>query len=45
MEGKIVHQVGMPFNYGWRFPEGAADASANFLTPCRGLPEYFLSRV
>jgi formate dehydrogenase major subunit len=45
IEGKTVHEVGMPFNYGWRFPEGAADASANFLTPSVGdantfCPEY-----
>jgi formate dehydrogenase major subunit len=45
IEGKTVHEVGMPFNYGWRFPEGAADASANYLTPSVGdantfCPEY-----
>ncbi len=45
VEGKVVHEVGMPFNYGWRFPEGAADASANHLTPSVGdantfCPEY-----
>ena len=41
MEGKVVHQVGMPFNYGWRFPEGAADASANYLTSAIGCPNTF----
>ncbi len=41
VEGKIVHQVGMPFNYGWRFPEGAADASANYLTSAIGCPNTF----
>ena len=45
VEGKVVHQVGMPFNYGWRYPEGAPDASANYLTPSVGdantfCPEY-----
>ena len=45
IEGKVVHQVGMPFNYGWRYPEGATDASANYLTPSVGdantfCPEY-----
>jgi len=45
VEGKVVHQVGMPFNYGWRYPEGAPDASANLLTPSVGdantfCPEY-----
>jgi formate dehydrogenase major subunit len=41
IEGKTVHQVGMPFNYGWRFPEGAADASANYLTNAIGCPNTF----
>lgn len=41
VEGKVVHEVGMPFNYGWRYPEGAADASANFLTPAVGCPNTF----
>ena len=41
VEGKTVHQVGMPFNYGWRFPEGAADASANYLTSAIGCPNTF----
>ncbi len=45
IEGKVIHQVGMPFNYGWRYPEGATDASANYLTPSVGdantfCPEY-----
>ena len=44
IEGKIVHQVGMPFNYGWLYPEGGSD-STNFLTPTVGdantfCPEY-----
>jgi formate dehydrogenase major subunit len=41
VEGKTVHEVGMPFNYGWRYPEGAADASANYLTPSVGCPNTF----
>jgi len=44
IEGKTVHQVGMPFNYGWLYPEGGSD-STNFLTPTVGdantfCPEY-----
>ena len=44
VEGKTVHQVGMTFNYGWRFPPDAGD-SANLLTPTVGdgntmAPEY-----
>ncbi len=41
IEGKVVHQVGMPFNYGWRFPEGAADASANCLSIAVGCPNTY----
>ena len=45
IEGKTVHQVGMPFNYGWLFPKDTKDDSANFLTPTVGdantfCPEY-----
>jgi len=44
VEGKTVHQVGLPFNYGWLFPKGGSD-STNFLTPSVGdgntfCPEY-----
>ena len=41
VEGKTVHEVGIPFNYGWRWPEGAADASVNYLTPSVGCPNTF----
>ena len=42
--GKTVHQVGLPFNYGWLFPEDGGD-SCNLLTPSVGdantsCPEY-----
>jgi formate dehydrogenase major subunit len=42
--GKIIHQVGMTFNYGWLFPTDCGD-SANLLTPTVGdgntmTPEY-----
>jgi formate dehydrogenase major subunit len=46
IEGKTVHQVGMPFNYGWLFPEdGSGGDSTNRLTPTAGdantfCPEY-----
>jgi formate dehydrogenase major subunit len=45
LEGdKKVHQVGMPFNYGWLFPKDGGD-STNVLTPTVGdantfCPEY-----
>jgi formate dehydrogenase major subunit len=45
IEGKTVHQVGMPFNYGWLFPKDTKDDSTNLLTPTVGdantfCPEY-----
>lgn len=44
VDGKLTHQVGMTFNYGWLFPEGCGD-TANLLTPGvgdgnAGTPEY-----
>jgi len=35
IEGKTVHQVGLPFNYGWLHPKDGGD-STNFLTPTAG---------
>ncbi len=45
VEGKKIHQVGMPFNYGWLFPKNTRDDSTNFLSPSVGdantfCPEY-----
>jgi len=45
VEGKTVHQVGMPFNYGWLFPKDSTSDSTNVLTPTVGdantfCPEY-----
>ena len=45
VEGKTIHQVGLPFNYGWLFPKDTKDDSTNFLTPTVGdantfCPEY-----
>ena len=37
IEGKLVHQVGMTFNYGWLFPKDCGD-TANLLTPSVGDP-------
>ena len=44
VEGRTVHQVGLPFNYGWLHPKDGGD-STNFLTPTVGdantfCPEY-----
>ncbi len=36
--GAIVHQVGLPWHFGWRWPEKGADDSANLLTPSTGDP-------
>ncbi|OQX17982.1 MAG: formate dehydrogenase-N subunit alpha [Desulfobulbaceae bacterium A2] len=41
VEGKTVHEVGMPFNYGWRYPEGTKDDTTNLLTPAVGCPNTF----
>jgi formate dehydrogenase major subunit len=36
--GTTVHQVGLPWNYGWRWPESGTEESANLLTPSTGDP-------
>ncbi len=36
--GKTVHQVGMPFAFGWLIPKSKKDSSANLLTPSVGDP-------
>ena len=43
IHGKTVHQVGVPWHYGWRWPDSSKDASvkedsANLLTPSAGDP-------
>ena len=34
--GKIVHEVGVPWHYGWRWPVTGTEESANLLTPPSG---------
>ena len=34
--GKTVHEVGVPWHYGWRWPESGTEESANLLTPPTG---------
>jgi len=37
--GKTVHQVGLPWCFGWQYPEGGSSGdSANLLTPTIGDP-------
>jgi formate dehydrogenase major subunit len=36
--GKTVHQVGMPFSFGWLVPRSKKDSSTNLLTPNVGDP-------
>ncbi len=36
--GKTVHQVGVPWCFGWRWPESGTEDSANLLTPSIGDP-------
>ncbi len=37
IEGNVVHQVGLPWHYGWVYPKDGGD-SANILTPSTGDP-------
>ncbi|OGR36640.1 MAG: formate dehydrogenase-N subunit alpha [Desulfovibrionales bacterium GWA2_65_9] len=37
VQGNIVHEVGIPWHFGWRFPKDGGDA-ANLLTPSVGDP-------
>jgi formate dehydrogenase major subunit len=34
----VVHQVGMPWHYGWRMPVSGTEESVNLLTPSTGDP-------
>ena len=34
----VIHQVGLPWHFGWRWPESGAEDSANLLTPAAGDP-------
>ena len=34
----VVHQVGLPWHYGWRWPSNGSEESANLLTPPAGDP-------
>ena len=36
--GTTVHQVGLPWHYGWRWPSTGTEESANLLTPPAGDP-------
>jgi formate dehydrogenase major subunit len=36
--GATIHQVGIPWHYGWRWPETSVEDSANLLTPSTGDP-------
>jgi formate dehydrogenase major subunit len=36
--GAVVHQVGLPWHYGWRKPTSGLEESANLLTPATGDP-------
>jgi formate dehydrogenase major subunit len=35
---KTIHQVGIPWHYGWRWPSSSTEESANLLTPPAGDP-------
>ncbi len=36
--GNMVHEVGIPWHFGWRWPESGKEESANLLTPSTGDP-------
>jgi formate dehydrogenase major subunit len=36
--GTTIHQVGIPWHYGWRWPQDTLEESANLLTPSTGDP-------
>jgi len=36
--GATVHQIGLPWHYGWRMPKNGKEESANLLTPATGDP-------
>ena len=36
--GAVVHQVGLPWHYGWLMPTNGLEESANLLTPATGDP-------
>jgi len=36
--GTVIHEVGMPWHFGWRWPDSGAEESANLLTPPTGDP-------
>jgi formate dehydrogenase major subunit len=36
--GTTIHQVGVPWHYGWRWPSSGTEESANLLTPSTGDP-------
>jgi formate dehydrogenase major subunit len=36
--GAVVHQVGIPWHFGWRMPTSGLEESANLLTPATGDP-------
>jgi formate dehydrogenase major subunit len=45
IENQTVHQVGIPWHYGWRWPEGGTERSVNVLIstavdPVSEIPEY-----
>lgn len=43
IRGQTLHQVGLPWHYGWRFPEdGSGGDSANILTPTVGDPNVMI---
>jgi len=38
VEGTTIHEVGLPWHFGWRWPQTSVEESANLLTPSTGDP-------
>ncbi len=38
ISGTVVHEVGIPWHFGWRWPDSGKEESANLLTPSTGDP-------
>jgi formate dehydrogenase major subunit len=36
--GAVIHEVGIPWHFGWRWPDSGKEESANLLTPSTGDP-------
>ena len=46
VQGTVVHNVGMPWHFGWQYPaDGSGGDSANLLTPFIGDPNTLIPEL